>query len=222
MEKEEILRIAEEVKRQVSEGEPAKGAARDCALVIVSNPVAGAEKAVEALRRKTGRGLRFAAVGVPGKEYAGAGEVLRDPDVQTLFDQAAGSGEIVLLAPRISLLENIVCGRDEGKVENVAVRSLLWGKKVRILMDFTPPKFKRDALHKKIEGIIDDLTDMGAEVGAYQWMETEGTEGLSLVTENEVLEAYTNKSGRVACAKGAIVTPAARDRAKELNIRIDR
>ncbi len=221
MDRNLISKIADEVMRQISEEHPAQEATLPGALVVVSNPVAGVECAVKTLRRKLSQDLLFAPVGVPAAGLGNNVAVMKDIDEQKLFARAAASADIVLLAPKISLLENIVCGRDEGTVENLLVRCLLWGKTVHIMMDFTLPKFKRGTMYAKIEGIVDELTGMGAEVSAYQWMKAEESTGLTLVTENEVLEAHAGKKTRIVCASGAIITPAARDKARELNIKID-
>ena len=62
---------------------------------------------------------------------------------------------------------------------------------------------------------------MGVSVFTYSCIRTAGPEAVSLVTESNVASAYGDGKAKITCARGAIITPAARDRAKELGIKID-
>jgi hypothetical protein len=61
---------------------------------------------------------------------------------------------------------------------------------------------------------------MGIRILTYKCAQ-KGAEGLPLVTEADVIEAWRNRKTEIRRARGAIVTPAARDKSGELGIRID-
>ncbi len=143
-------------------------------------------------------------------------------DEKLLLQKAASKGRIVLVTPKINLLQRIADGDDEGFIEHVVLRSLLWGRKVCILLDFDTPKFKRGTFFEKIASIIDSLTSMGIQVAQYNCAGEKETAVLTLVTENEIEQARKAGKHSVLCAAGAIITPLARERAAELNITIDR
>ncbi len=142
-------------------------------------------------------------------------------DERLLLQKAASKGRIVLVTPKINLLKRIADGDDDGFIEHVMLRSLLWGRKVCILLDFDTPKFKRGTFFEKIGSVIDSLTSMGIQVAQYHCAGEKEVATLTLVTENEIEQARRQGKHSVACASGAIITPLARERATELNISID-
>ena len=62
-----------------------------------------------------------------------------------------------------------------------------------MLLDFKPPRFKRNTFFEKIVTVIETLGDMGVEVLSYQCSVAKDGERLTLVTENEVVAAYKTK-----------------------------
>jgi hypothetical protein len=163
--------------------------------------------------------------------FAGLGRAFDAPDADTVFLEeqeikkllatAAESDDVVLLAPGINQLENIAYGREGGAAEEVLLRSILWGKRVHMLLDFAPPRFKRGTFYEKIGDALDALTDMGVSVFTYTCIPVADREAFTLVTENDIMQAYEDGKYKIRCVRDAIVTPAARDRAKELDIKID-
>ncbi len=142
-------------------------------------------------------------------------------DEKLLLQKAASKGRIVLVTPKINLLKRLADGDDEGFIEHVMLRSLLWGRKVCILLDFDMPAFRRGTFFEKIGAVIDALTSMGIQVAQYHCAGEAETEILTLVTEQEIEQARRDGKYSVVCAQGAIITPLARERAAELNISID-
>ena len=65
------------------------------------------------------------------------------------------------------------------------------------------------------------MEDLGIELRSLAQADCRREEGFSLVTEAEVIKARKAGGGRVMCAPGAIITPLARDAAKELNVFIE-
>lgn len=189
-------------------------------LVLLASRTAGDRDAMAALRERFSGKLIFAPAG-GAFEAADQNTVFTDvKEMKSLLAIAAQSDDVVLLAPGISQLENIAYGREGGLCEEVLLRSMLWGKKVHILLDFVPPRFKRGTLFEKICDALTALNDMGVSILTYSCVPLR-PEPLTLVTENDVTEAHRDGKNRILCAQGAIVTPSARDKAKELNMQID-
>lgn len=128
---------------------------------------------------------------------------------------------VVLAMPSLHLLERIANGEDTGAAEQLVLRSILLNQKVTIILDYTPPKFKRGAFFEKLVNSITALRDMGVEIISLTPKLIPADEGLELVTEHEVLEAYQNGYCTVKCAKHALITPLARDKANELGVSIE-
>ena len=216
MDNELIQKIVDEIMRQLNA--PADAQDNLGALVVVSDYIVRQKEAARAIWERFGGRVRVAALQAG---YSSPELEVQEMGEQELMSYAALSSDIVLLIPRVSMLQNMARGLDGGCIENIFYRSLLWGKKVHIMLDYTPPpKFKRGTLFQSVAESLDTLVEMGVSVFTYDENSMAG-DGLTLVTENEVQEAYSNKNTRIVCQRGAIVTPAARDRAAELNIKID-
>lgn len=130
--------------------------------------------------------------------------------------------EHVLLAmPSLQMLGRIARGEDAGVCEQLILRSILLGKKVSVLLDYSPPKFKRGTFFENVVGSVSALQDMGVEIVSIVPQLKPAVTGYELVTENEVLEAFQYGDRLVRCAKGAVVTPLARDKANELGVMIE-
>jgi hypothetical protein len=101
------------------------------------------------------------------------------------------------------------------------LRAILLGKKVTVVLDYMPPQFKRGTFFENLLSAIGALKDMGVEIVSLVPSLKKPVTEYSLVTENEVISAHEGGECTVRCAKGAIVTPLARDKAKELGITIE-
>ena len=130
---------------------------------------------------------------------------------------------VLLLSPRTSTLSRLAKGEDEGLLEDLVLRTLLWGKDVHIWLDFQPMRFKRNTFFEKVLDAIEALEDMGVTVIAFDWTAELGSKPLlTLVTERDMMDAGQAGAQELRCASNAIITPSALDKAAELNIRIVR
>ena len=214
-----VRRIAEEIMSRLKEAEPRDEKAEGT-LALVTSHVASPKSAKTALEAKYGSkvtgvsfGEAYTAPGIPCARY-------EDIGADGVLARAAESANIVLVTPKIVLLSNIAAGNDEGFVEHVVTRSLLWGRNVSVLLDFETPRFKRNTFYEKLGDVLGVLREMGMQTLGYRVSGAEQREGLGLVTEREVIAAW--KTGReILCDAKAIVTPSAKDKAKELGIRIN-
>jgi hypothetical protein len=129
--------------------------------------------------------------------------------------------DILLVCPPLWLLQNIAAGDDRGFYEQAFMRALLWHKNVTVLLDFERPGFSRSVFFQGLDDALKALEDMGAKVVSLKLSVGPLDGQLALVTEAKISEAHRDGHSRVRCAPGAIVTPLARDAAREFGIEID-
>jgi hypothetical protein len=147
--------------------------------------------------------------------------VKTDADKAALMKRLAVAKSVLLICPSVGTLKRLEEGNDDEFSQACVIRAILWKKDVNIILDFEPPTFKRGTLFEKISSAIDSLTSMGVKVNVFRPVKS-GNEGkLRLVTENEIKYAHEIGEKTVLCEKNVIVTPLARDTAKELKINIE-
>lgn len=136
---------------------------------------------------------------------------------QAALDAVGTAKEIVLASPTVAQLQQIAEANSTDPVCAAVIRALLWKKKVTILLDYEPPKFRRNTFFETIAGALETLQALGAGVAYYEAFETQ-EEGTDLVTESDVLEAAQTEEKTILCAYGAIITPAAKDAIRETGV----
>ncbi len=195
----------------------------DGTLVICTTYVVSPKTVRETLVSKFGESMEFALFEDAAFNSFGFGsiEVESKQEERKVMQLAANSGNVVLVTPKINLMDRIASGEDDGFVEHLVMRSLLWNRNVYLLLDFEKPKFKRGTFYERIGDIIDALTDMGVRVMIYSPSGEQATDVHTLVTQIEVEEASRQGKFTVYCSKNAIVTPLAHERARELGITIE-
>lgn len=202
----------------------ALAAGRDCALVLVPGFVPAPERALAALAARFGDKLSL--VFLSDAVFAGGETPACRLDWETqkneIVELLVRAEHAVLLAPGTALLARMGAGESGEDFSEALLRRILWGKAVDVLLDFEPPKFRRDTYFARLAEAIDQLTSMGFRFSTYQPCEGGAGNVLALVTEREVVEAKQSGRKTILCAAGAIVTPLAVDTAKELMIHIER
>lgn len=202
----------------------ALAAGQDCALVLVPGFVPAPERALAALATQYGKNLQL--VFLSDAVFAGGETPACRLDWATqqneLVELLVRAEHAVLLAPGTALLARMGAGESPEDFSEALVRRILWGKAVEVLLDFEPPKFRRDTVFARLAEAIDQLTAMGFRFSTYQPCERGAGDVLALVTEREVVDAKQSGRKMILCAAGAIVTPLAVDTAKELQIHIER
>lgn len=202
----------------------ALAAGGDGVLALVPGFVPAPERAIAALNAQYGKGVQlvflsdamFTAEETPGCRLDWATQK------NELVELLVRAEHAVLLAPGTALLARMGAGDNAEDFSEALVRRILWGKAVDVLLDFEPPKFRRDTYFARLAEAIDQLTSMGFRFSTYQPCEGGTCSVLALVTEREVVEAKQSGRKTILCAAGAIVTPLAVDTAKELQIHIER
>ena len=202
----------------------ALAAGQDCALVLVPGFVPAPERALAALAAQYGKDLQL--VFLSDAVFAGGETPACRLDWSTqqneLVELLVRAEHAVLLAPGTALLARMGAGESPEDFSEALVRRILWGKAVEVLLDFEPPKFRRDTVFARLAEAIDQLTAMEFRFSTYQPCEGGTGDFLALVTEREVVDAKQSGRKMILCAAGAIVTPRAVDTAKELQIHIER
>lgn len=124
---------------------------------------------------------------------------------------------IVVVTPPLSYIKMAAAADDCAYECMLALRPLLWGKDVTLLLDFALPRSKRG--FSELSDSIDALEQMGMKIEALRDNADDGRK--ELVTEQDIKEAAKQKQDSVRIMPNAIVTALARDTAKELGIRIE-
>lgn len=149
------------------------------------------------------------------------GEPPKPPPDRLQISEAVGAArEVILASPDIEQLRRIANGDDNDPVSGAIVRALLWKKKVTILLDYEPPKFRRNTFYETIAGSLETLQSMGVSVEYYEAFARE-EKGTDLVTEADVLTAAQTETKTILCAYGAIITPSAQDAIRETGVVLD-
>jgi len=222
----DIALLVEKVKDEVSKAvqtDVAQEQSGVCTVALVPSFVPSENKALGFLIEKFGKNIEFVLFddSVLEKTDIKAINVKTKAEKSSLIKRLVEVENVILLAPSVGMINSISRGEDEGFIESVMLRTILWGKDVHIVLDFEPPKFRRGSFFENIVLSIDALTSMGVRVSAYRVSDGAEKSGkASLVTENDILDAYNSGIKSIECEKGAIVTHLARDKAKELKISI--
>lgn len=216
-----IKRITREVLFRLEQAQPQDETVRGT-VVLVSSYVPSPRSALSRIKEIYGESdiefINFGTDFTPLFEKAThATEENRDEVVAKIAEAA----NVVLITPKISVLSIIADGDDEGFLEHLMIRALLWGRNVGILLDFQPPRFKRNTFFEKVVTVTETLTDMGIRIMSYKCATEKGGRALTLVTEADVMDAFRKKEKELFAASGAIVTPSAKDKARELGIIIN-
>ena len=128
-----------------------------------------------------------------------------------LMKRITAANTVILVGPRLELLDKIARGEDQELLSYLMVRSILWKKDVRLYLDFDPPRFKRNTFLEGVAAAIDTLRQMNVTVCPYFKGEAAAKKQTSLITEADVLAAAETEEKTIRAQVGAIITPAARD-----------
>ncbi len=215
--KETIGRIAEQVLHRMLGPEKTEAGA----LVLAPTFVPDAGPMKEYLKEKYKDNVTIAGEGaaVLGGEFKTI-SIETQQERQRLMGSLKNYKDIVLATPPLWMLKNIAAGDDRGFLEQAVMRSLLWEKKVSVVLDFGKPKFRRGTFFENLSDALSAIEEMGAGVVSLKLSVGKPEGELPLVTEAEVTDAHKQGKERIRCTAGAIVTPLARDMAKELGVEI--
>lgn len=192
-------------------------------LVLVTCAFASREKTLQCIAEEYGEDLQYLIFDDQLAFDRPDSMRVSGMNPQILLNKLSAAERVVLLAPRISTMVNLAAGEDSGLVEQLVLKSLLWGVEVSVWLDFQPMKFKRNTFFARVLDAIDALTDMGVEVRSYDCMPSGRAKPLpTLLTERDILAARQAGQERIRCAENAIITPSAQDAAQQFGILIEK
>lgn len=142
-------------------------------------------------------------------------------DRQSLVASLPEYDEIVLVTPSLSLIHTLAQGDDTVFEAMLAIRPLLWGRTVTLLLDFEAPKFRRSEIFAKLSDALDSIEKSGVKILSLAQKAAGPDEPKDLVTEQDIKDAAKNEKKSVRITDGAIVTQLAQDTAKELGVTIE-
>ena len=215
----EVLRRVQSL--QTKDAPPAMACApqQPCTVVLVPSLVPFRDKAIKELIAGYGNSLVFVAF--DDHFQADRQRVIRasQEDREKILEMTSAAINVVLLAPPMDLIARIAEGRDEAFLEYLFVRAQLWGKRVSVYLDFDLPKFRRSQFQESISDRLEALTSLGVPLVCYRReAAAEASVGRALITEDDVREAYNSGRRQLACRIDSIITPLARDTARELGV----
>ena len=142
-------------------------------------------------------------------------------DRQNLAASLAEYDEIVLVTLSLSLIHTLARADDTVFEAMLAIRPLLWGRTVTLLLDFEAPKFRRSEIFAKLADALDSLEKTGVKIVSLAQKASGPDEPKDLVTEQDIKDAAKSEKKSVWIKDGAIVTQLAQDTAKELGVTIE-
>jgi hypothetical protein len=216
--KDEINRIINRVAQEfVSES---RRAGQDRVLAILAGYVFNEERVIGYLQERQADIVSLAG---PPPECDGldATVVKTQEDRSRLVKLLGDYDEVALVTPPMSLLTTIAQADDSVFEAMLVLRPLLWGRRVTLVLDFDSPKFRRNTMFSGLADALDILEKSGVKITALAYKAKDVDEGLELVTEQEVKDAFNDENFRIKIKEGAIVTQLAMDTAKELGVTID-
>lgn len=205
-----VEQIVQEVVRRV-EAELLREQHPEKLAVLVGTRPTSPERMEEWLQSRYGPAYTVLRFGEPPK---------KPPDRLEITEAVGAAKEIILASPDIEQLRKIANGDDTDPLSGAIVRALLWKKKVTILLDYEPPRFRRNTFYETIAGALETLQSMGVSVEYYEAFEKEAV-GKDLVTEADVLAAAETEEKTILCVYGAIITPSAQDAIRETGVLLD-
>lgn len=148
----------------------------------------------------------------------------RKEDVRKVFGAIRTYERLEIYAPSIDFLRDLREGREEDMFVKAALCFLMMKKAVKVRLPYDPGELPDGKFAKQIKDLASDLWDMGVSfaglVPGFEVLGAEASETDGLITE-ELVETYYKRGYReLTVREGAVVTPLALERAKELNIHI--
>lgn len=129
---------------------------------------------------------------------------------------------LCFLSPGLKQMQALVVGDDSGYLESLVIYSLLHKKKTVFLLDYKVDNLPSNSFTRKIKGLLGSISEMGIFIdilGQAVEKETEiPLKHKKLITQKEVEDIYKSGTKEIFCEKGCIITPLAKDRAKEMGV----
>lgn len=202
--------IVEEVVRRVAIMERRKQNP-ERVLVLLAAPLAYPKELKELLKSQFGEGYTPISITQDSALEDESTLFLSELGESGLTEKITAAKTVVLVGPKLELLNKIARGEDQDLLSYLMIRSILWKKDVRLYLDFDPPQFKRNTFLEGVASGIETLRQMQVTVCPYYKGDAAAAKQNSLITEADVLAAAERKDKTIHARVGTIITPAARD-----------
>ena len=162
-----------------------------------------------------GTGILGDAGKVPGELRTDRFLEVNDPEVRKqVIRMVPKILRAKIITPSAAFYRRVAELRDDCFFSDLTLRLLMGGADVTIFSGFL-----RERVPKRLQVYLQQITEDGAHI-AYRTAEISGKPKPSLITAAEVAACYHQGRFELEAAPGAIITPAARDEAKELGVTI--
>lgn len=144
-------------------------------------------------------------------------------EVDMLLEHMDMFESLELYCPSINLIKSVVSGDEENLFSKIVIYFLLNGKRVIFYLPYDFSKLPDGAFSLTLKRLLSDVTDMGASLTDLHAVHSgQAVEDMGIVTEDMVLKMFENGTRSIEASKGTIVTPLAKDKAKELGVAINK
>lgn len=132
--------------------------------------------------------------------------------------------ELCFLSPGLKQMQALAAGDDSGYFESLVIYSLLHKKKTVFLLDYEVESLPSNSFVKKIKGLFGSISEMGISIDVLRYDNEKKADALTehkkLITQKDIEDICKSGAKDIFCEKGCIITPLAKDRAKEMGINI--
>lgn len=133
--------------------------------------------------------------------------------------------EIIFLSPELKQMRALVENDDSGFLESLVIYSLLHRKKTVFLFDYDVQALPANSFGRKLKDLLGSISEMGVLIEVLMGARSKKTGAVTvhskeLITQIEVEDFYKNGTKEILCEKGCIITPLARDAAREMGINL--
>jgi hypothetical protein len=147
------------------------------------------------------------------------GELARD----NLANNINKYEEIIFLSPELKQMRALVEDDDSGFLENLVIYSLLHKKKTVFLFDYEVQALPANSFGKKIKDLLGSISEIGVLIEVLRHDKEKKSDAVTvhskqLITQREVEDFYKSGTKEILCEKGCIITPLARDVAREMGV----
>ena len=189
-------------------------------IAVIASPVPDKKRCAAFLLKEFGAGTDILLMN--GVEFAADRCRIFKTEMseEILMQRFIGADELIMVTPTLGVLYALAQGEEADALLTAALRALLWGIKMTIVLDFEPPRFSKGTFYARVADTMNELKSMGIQIAVYRnGKKEEQYAKHSLITEADVLEIKKQGKNRIACTKNVIITPLAKDTMKELGIR---
>jgi hypothetical protein len=179
-------------------------------------------KVVEAIKKDNeGCHIDYAAFKDSYNGKFGIDEVLdiSDSNIRMeIANQIDGYKKVVLINPTLAFFKSVVEWDDKCFIATMTFESLIRGIKTHAYMSFDEKEILRTKAFMKTRDMINEIKEMGLKM-VFRSEKSIGNAN-DLITEEDITFALKNNIKQVVLSKDGIITPLAKDTAREKNIDI--